>query len=87
MVLFALPGAFTGVCEKAHVPSFSKNVAAFKAKGVSSVICLAVNDPYTMNAWKNVLGASGQGIEFYGDADGSFTNFMQKVGENSDLIF
>jgi peroxiredoxin len=40
-----------------------------------------------MNAWKNVLGASGQGIEFYGDADGSFTNFMQKVGENSDLIF
>ncbi len=74
-----MPGAFTGVCEKAHVPSFSKNSAAFKAKGVSSIVCIAVNDPYTMNAWKNVLGTAGEGIDFYGDADGTFTKFMQKV--------
>ena len=26
VVLFALPGAFTGVCEKGHVPSFAKLV-------------------------------------------------------------
>lgn len=37
IVLFSVPGAFTGVCEKAHVPSYSKNVEAFKAKGVDMV--------------------------------------------------
>jgi peroxiredoxin len=76
VIVFAVPGAFTGVCHNAHVPSYSKNVAAFKAKGVDSVICVSVNDPYTMNAWKKTLGASGEGIEFYGDSNGSFTHYM-----------
>jgi peroxiredoxin len=78
VIVFAVPGAFTGVCHNAHVPSYSKNVAAFKAKGVDSVICVSVNDPYTMNAWKKTLGASGEGIEFYGDSNGSFTHYMHR---------
>jgi peroxiredoxin len=34
-----------------------KNIDKFKAKGVNSVICVAVNDPYTMNAWAEKLQA------------------------------
>ena len=85
VIVFAVPGAFTGVCHNAHVPSYSKNVAAFKAKGVDSVICVSVNDPYTMNAWKKTLGASGEGIEFYGDSNGSFTHYM--VSSISSSLF
>ena len=48
------------------MPSFSKNISAFKAKGVHSVVCIAVNDPYTMNAWKKQMGAGAEGIDFYG---------------------
>mmetsp|Transcript_20497 Transcript_20497/g.32059 ORF Transcript_20497/g.32059 Transcript_20497/m.32059 type:complete len:227 (+) Transcript_20497:179-859(+) len=76
VVLFAVPGAFTGVCHKAHVPSFSKNLDAFKAKGVDSVICVSVNDPYCMNAWKSQLGDAAKGIDFYSDHDTSFTRWM-----------
>mmetsp|Transcript_10459 Transcript_10459/g.20580 ORF Transcript_10459/g.20580 Transcript_10459/m.20580 type:complete len:227 (-) Transcript_10459:363-1043(-) len=78
VVVFSVPGAFTGVCHKAHVPSYGKNVAAFKAKGVDSIICISVNDPYCMNAWKNQLGDAAAGIDFYGDADGTFTHYMHK---------
>ncbi|PWA35538.1 Redoxin [Artemisia annua] len=64
-------GAFTGVCTAQHVPSYKKNIDKFKAKGVDSVICVSVNDPYTMNGWAEKLEAK-DAIEFYGDFDGKF---------------
>mmetsp|Transcript_41658 Transcript_41658/g.95026 ORF Transcript_41658/g.95026 Transcript_41658/m.95026 type:complete len:216 (-) Transcript_41658:312-959(-) len=82
VALFVVPGAFTGVCELAHVPSFAKNVAAFKAKGVDRIVCISVDTPYAMNAWKNVIGKNGEGIEFYGDTSGAFAKLM---GKNMDL--
>ncbi|PWA97257.1 Redoxin [Artemisia annua] len=71
VVIFGLPGAFTGVCTAQHVPSYKKNIDKFKAKGVDSVICVSVNDPYTMNGWAEKLEAK-DAIEFYGDFDGKF---------------
>lgn len=52
-----LQGAFTGVCSAQHVPSYKKNIDKFKAKGIDSVICVSVNDPYVMNGWADKLGA------------------------------
>jgi len=66
-----LPGAYTGVCSAQHVPSYKNNIDKFKAKGIDSVICVAVNDPYTMNGWAEKIQAK-EAIEFYGDFDGSF---------------
>ncbi|XP_022761047.1 peroxiredoxin-2F, mitochondrial [Durio zibethinus] len=71
VVIFGLPGAYTGVCSQQHVPSYKKNFDKFKAKGIDSVICVAINDPYVMNAWADKLEAK-DAIEFYGDLDGSF---------------
>ena len=50
-------GAFTGVCSEEHVPTYMENIDKFKAKGIDSVICVAINDPYTMNAWAEKLQA------------------------------
>ncbi|KAL8486341.1 hypothetical protein ACS0TY_023148 [Phlomoides rotata] len=64
-------GAYTGVCSSQHVPSYKNNIDKFKAKGVDSVICVSVNDPYVINGWAEKLQAQ-EAIEFYGDFDGSF---------------
>lgn len=50
-------GAYTGVCSTQHVPSYKDNIDKFKAKGIDSVICVAVNDPYVMNGWAEKLQA------------------------------
>lgn len=71
VVIFGLPGAYTGVCSQAHVPSYKKNIDKLKAKGIDSVICVAVNDPYVLDGWAKKLEAKDT-IEFYGDFDGSF---------------
>lgn len=71
VVIFGLPGAYTGVCSAQHVPSYKNNIEKFKAKGIDSVICVSVNDPYVLNGWAEKLQAK-EAIEFYGDFDGSF---------------
>ncbi|CAN6726276.1 unnamed protein product [Malus baccata var. baccata] len=76
VVIFGLPGAFTGVCSVQHVPSYKNQIDKFKAKGVDSVICVAVNDPYVINGWANNLEAK-EAIEFYGDFDGSFHKSLE----------
>ncbi|XP_019070629.1 peroxiredoxin-2F, mitochondrial isoform X1 [Solanum lycopersicum] len=63
VVIFGLPGAYTGVCSMQHVPSYKNNIDKFKAKGIDSVICVAVNDPYTMNGWAEKLQAKDAHIE------------------------
>ena len=73
VILFALPGAFTGPCTTAHIPSFIRTADAFRAKGFEEIICLSVNDPFVLKAWGESTGATKAGISLVGDADGSFT--------------
>lgn len=73
VAIFAVPGAFTGVCTTAHLPSFMRNVAAFKAKDVDEVICISVNDPFVMSAWGTTTGATEAGITMLGDPASAYT--------------
>lgn len=73
VVIFGLPGAYTGTCSSAHVPSFMRTRDKFVEKGVDEVICVSVNDPFVMKAWGEATGATDAGITMLGDADGAFT--------------
>lgn len=77
VVLFALPGAFTGPCTTAHVPSFIRTADAFRAKGIDEIICVAVNDPFVLKAWGESTGATAAGITMLGDADGALTHELK----------
>ena len=73
VVIFGLPGAYTGTCSTAHVPSFIRTAKQFADKGVDEIICISVNDPFVMKAWGEATGAAAAGITMLGDADASFT--------------
>ncbi|MFM7757293.1 MAG: redoxin family protein, partial [Actinomycetota bacterium] len=51
VVLFAVPGAFTPGCSMVHLPGYVKNQAALRAKGVQTIACISVNDPWVMDNW------------------------------------
>ena len=53
VVIFGLPGAYTGTCTTAHVPSFIRTKDQFEEKGVEEIICVSVNDPFVMQAWES----------------------------------
>ena len=77
VIVFALPGAFTGPCSTSHIPSFIRTAAAFRAKGIEEIMCISVNDPFALKAWGEATGATAAGITHYGDADGSFTKGLK----------
>ena len=80
VVLFAVPGAFTPTCHLKHLPGFIGNVDAFKKKGVNTVACVAVNDPFVLDAWAKASGGMGK-VLFLSDGDGEFT---KKIGLDFD---
>lgn len=73
VIIFGLPGAYTGTCTSAHVPSFMATHDAFIAKGVDEIICVSVNDPFVMQAWGEATGASAAGITMLADAESALT--------------
>jgi peroxiredoxin (alkyl hydroperoxide reductase subunit C) len=82
VVLFAVPGAFTPTCSMKHLPGFVDHAADLKAKGVDTIVCMAVNDPFVMGAWAKQQGV-GEGIIML--ADGSAT-FTKALGLELDLV-
>jgi peroxiredoxin len=73
VVLFGVPGAYTGVCSTQHVPSFIRVADALRAKGVDEIVCVSVNDPHVMQAWGEVTGATAAGIRMLSDPVSEFT--------------
>jgi glutaredoxin-like protein len=83
VVLFALPGAFTPTCSSTHLPRFQELAGMFKVNGVDSIICLAVNDPFVMETWKEEQHA--QDIYFLPDGNTEFSAAMGMLVDKSDL--
>ena len=75
VVLFAVPGAFTPTCSEKHLPGFLQQAAAFKAKGIDRIICVAVNDPFVLNAWDKATGIDGR-VEVLSDGNAELTKAL-----------
>jgi peroxiredoxin len=81
VVLFAVPGAYTAVCTKQHMPGFVEHYGELKKKGVDTVACTAVNDVFVLTQWAKDTGAEGKILML---ADGS-AEFAKKLGLEVDL--
>jgi peroxiredoxin len=69
VVMFGVPGAFTPGCSLTHLPGFVVRADEIKAKGVDSIICLAVNDAFVMDAWGKTQNAEQLIMLADGNAD------------------
>ncbi len=72
VALFGVPGAFTPTCSAQHLPGFIANADALKAKGVDSIVCLAVNDVFVMGAWGKDQNV-GDKVMLVADGSAAFT--------------
>ena len=71
VVLFAVPGAFTPTCSDYHLPSYLIRRDELRAKGVDTVACISVNDPFVMAAWGEAQHV-GDSVLMLADGNGEF---------------
>lgn len=80
VALFAVPGAFTPTCSKAHLPGFVVLSDKLKAAGVDKIACVSVNDAFVMDAWGKSANAEGV-IDMLADGN---ADFAQALGLSMD---
>ena len=80
IIILGMPGAFTKTCSAIHLPGYVKNYDLAKKKGITKIICIAVNDPNVMKAWGENQNA-GSKIFMAGDP---FLKFTKAIGAEVD---
>ena len=79
-IILGVPGAFTKTCSAKHLPGFINNYENAKAKGITKIVCIAVNDPNVMKAWGQNQNVSNK-IIMVGDP---FCKFTKAIGAEVD---
>ena len=74
VVLFAVPGAFTPTCSEKHLPGYIDRFDQFRGRGIE-VVCMAVNDPFVMQAWGKASGVP-DGLQMVSDGNADLTRAL-----------
>jgi len=80
VALFAIPGAYTPTCQQQHVPGFIARLDELKGKGIDTIACTAVNDPFVLAQFAKDTGAEGK-IQMLADGN---AEFVKKIGLDFD---
>jgi 2-Cys peroxiredoxin 5 len=84
-VVVGLPGAFTPVCTKQHVPDFVKNAPRLRASGFTELICLVPNDPFALIEWQEALDPKGE-LTFLSDGNLDFATALGLTTRHTRLF-
>ena len=79
-IILGMPGAFTKTCSALHLPGYIKHYDLAQKKGVTKIVCIAVNDPNVMKAWGESQNV-GTKIFMVGDP---FLKFTKSIGAEVD---
>ncbi len=85
VVMFSLPGAFTPICTKEHVPGYVEKFEEFKNKGVNKIACLSVNDAHVMKAWADHLKTENK-VDLLADPHGKFSEALGLLKSHGKLL-
>ena len=83
-LIIGVPGAFTPVCTREHVPDLVRNARKLKAAGYEQIACIVANDPFVVEAWSQMLDP-GREILFLADGNLQFTSALGLVSYETGL--
>lgn len=75
VVAFAVPGAFTYPYSSIQLLGYNEYAKVFQTNGVDEILCISVNDPFSLTTWAEKEGADQ--VRFIPDVNGDFTREMR----------
>jgi glutathione-dependent peroxiredoxin len=82
VVVFTVPGAFTCPYSPIQLLGYNKYAEVFRSNGVDEILCISVNDPFSLANWAQAEGADR--VRFIPDVNGDFTSEMGMMVNLSD---
>ena len=82
VVAFAVPEAFTFPYSPIQLLGYNAYAKLFRANGVDAILCIAVNDLFSLATWAQEEGADQ--VRFIPDVNGDFTHAMGMMVNLSD---
>jgi glutathione-dependent peroxiredoxin len=81
VVVFTVSGAFFPYAS-VQLSGYNDAAEAFRSNGVDEVLCISVNDPFSLANWAEEVGADR--VRCIPDEHGDFTNAMEMMVNLSD---
>ena len=81
--ILGMPGPFTKTCSAIHLPGYIKHYDLALKKGISKILCISVNDPNVMNAWRENQNTVNK-IFMVGDTIHKFTKAIGAEVDKSE---
>ncbi len=82
VVVFAVPGAFTCPHSPIQLLAYNEYAEVFRTNGVDEILCISVNDPFSLATWAQDEGADQ--VRFIPDVTGDFTGNLGMLVNLSD---
>ncbi|KAH9026238.1 Redoxin [Lactarius hengduanensis] len=77
-LFIGVPGAFTPSCSS-QAPAYIEKYEEFKAKGITEIFIVTVNDSFVTKAWKEKLAPNGTPVRFLADDQALFVSALGLV--------
>ena len=71
-IVIGVPGAFTPICTKRHLPRFISQAETLLQSGFDQISCIVSNDPFTVDQWRRHIDPDGR-LKFYADGPMAFS--------------
>ncbi len=90
VVVFAVPGAFIYPSSSLQLLGYNKYAEAFRANSIDEILCISINDPFSLAQWAQAEGADGlrpalgHRVRLIPDVEGDFTREMGMLVNLSD---
>lgn len=85
VLVIGVPGAFTPICTRQHLPPFIEKADALKRSGFKDVICITTSDPFSVSAWQRQIDPA-QKLHMLSDGNLDFTRATGLMSLERDLF-
>lgn len=84
-ILVGVPGAFTPVCTKDHLPTLIDQADKIRVRGIQEIYCISDDNPWAMDEWRKTLD-NNEKVKFLSDGNREFLDKI-KISASEDFIF
>lgn len=84
-VVMGIPGAFTPVCTRQHIPDFLRSADSLRASGFSQLLCIVPNDTFVVAEWASQVDPDNK-LRFLSDGNLEFTHALGLQTTHRDLF-